>query len=374
MLDPDGVLPDSERQRALRSLRMSQLPDGTWRLVMRATAESGSAIKAVLDAFTAPRVRFIDDPADGDDSAAGAGAAVSAATSSGADATVPADERSPEQKRHDALVAMVEAHAASGGAPVAGGEVPRLVLTGTIEAFSAYLRDVEHPVRTLTVEHTGAIVPIETVSRLVCNGVVQRAVTDSRGQVLELGRTVRLFTPAQRRALAVQYGGCATPGCGAPVAWTETHHVVWWQLGGPTDVANGILLCSHCHHEVHAGRLVVVGSPGDWRVVSQLRPADPYARATRSIAAERSPGELVTAPAAAAASLAVRIPNAIAAPLALPRELADAVATSTVRRPRGACSPVEARIRRMPLDAGRRGSGGRRTDAVRPWRHVVLRT
>ncbi|MGM1029323.1 MAG: DUF222 domain-containing protein [Actinomycetota bacterium] len=373
VLDPDGVLPESERLRALRSLRMRQRPDGSWLIVVHSTAEGGAALKAVVDAVTAPRVdvRFTDDAEE------------SAEPARDADAPTPVDDRSLEQKRHDALIAMAEAHAASGGAPVAGGEVPRLVLTGTIEAFNAYLHDVEHADRTLTVEHTGSVVPIETVDRLLCNGVVQRAVTDARGHVLELGRTVRLFTQPQRRALAAQYRGCATPGCGFPVAWTETHHVVWWQSGGPTDVANGILLCSHCHHEVHAGRLLVVGSPGDWRVVAQLRPADPYARNTRSVA---PPCEPVTAASAAAAPLAVKLPELLAtdsSPAPDLRSAWDPSESPVARRPRGADSrgarshgsrsPIEGRMHRRRSRDGRRRSSGATLELHHPSRHVLLR-
>ncbi|WP_347754838.1 DUF222 domain-containing protein [Agrococcus sp. ProA11] len=280
VLDPDGVLPDSERQRDLRSARVWQRRDGVWRLEIFSPAESGSALKTLTDAYESPRskVAFTDDePADA--------AAGDAPDNDLADI----DDRTPQQKRHDIIMSIIEAHAASGEAPVAGGEVPRLVFNGSIEAFDAYQRNQEHADRTLTIEHTGAIVPIETVDRLLCNAVVQRALFDAEGHLLDLGREQRTFNRAQRRALAVKYRGCATPGCGFPVAWTEAHHVVWWQHGGPTDVSNGILLCSHCHHEVHAGRLLVVGTPGDWRVVAQLRPADRYARNRRSGVAPRTP-------------------------------------------------------------------------------------
>lgn len=362
VIDPDGVLPESERQRTLRSLRMRQLPDGTWYTVMRSPAESGSALKTVLDAFTAPRVvRFTDEPDDGDGAA---------------DAAVPVDDRSPEQKRHDALIAMVEAHAASGAAPVAGGEVPRLLFTGTIDAFDAYERNVDHPVRSLEIEHTHAIVPIETVERLLCNGVVQRAVTDSKGHVLELGRTVRLFSPAQRRALAAQYGGCATPGCGFPVAWTEAHHVVWWEHGGATDTANGILLCSHCHHEVHRGRLLVVGQPGDWRVVPQLRATYPYARGPHVELPPRVAGFASTSAAAASPPLAVRLPK--------PTRPARPPDLRTLQRPGrpswpvvqhhpAVRAPIEVRLRRR---VPRKGRGAKRrlaSDLHRAPRSVVLR-
>ncbi|WP_206448188.1 DUF222 domain-containing protein [Agrococcus sp. KRD186] len=262
VIDPDGVQPNGERQRAMRSLKLWQRADGMWPLEALFTPEAGSELKAMLDALTGPRVRvrFRDD-------------------ADSAEQQEPVDDRSIEQRRHDALLGIVRAQAASGKAPTVGGEVPRLVFNVTEEAFEAYRRGLEHPDRTLQIEHTGALVPIETVDRLLCDAVVQRAVVSASGEVLDLGRTKRDFNRAQRRALAKQYGGCAN--CGAPASWCEAHHVLWWVRGGPTDLKNGLLLCSHCHHEVHAGRLVVVGEPGNWRVVAQLRPPDRYARSVR---------------------------------------------------------------------------------------------
>jgi hypothetical protein len=289
VLDPDGVLPNAERQHAQRDLRIWQRQNGMWHFEGDSPAEPGSQLKALLDAYTSPRtkVRFVDD----------------AETDDGAEADL--DTRSLGQKRHDVLMGLVAAHAASGDAPIAGGEPPRVVLHGTIEAFDAYVQGAEHRERTLRIEHTGDLVPVEALDRLLCEAVVQRAVVDERGHVLDLGREQRLFTKPQRIALAIKYPGCAMPGCNAPVAWSEAHHVVWWSRGGPTDTDNGILLCAPCHREVHAGRLLVVGSPGDWRVVPQLRPRDPYARATRT----GEPLLALTAPAAAAPSLAVKLPD-----------------------------------------------------------------
>lgn len=164
------------------------------------------------------------------------------------------DDHTPEQKRHDVLVAMVRAHAASGDAPVAGGEPPVLVLTGTIEAYDAYRRGAPFHDRALAIEHTGDVVPIETVDRITCDATIHHAVVNGAGHVLSLDTAERLFNRVQRRALAARDKGCRVPGCGMPVAWCEAHHIVPWQLGGPTDVDNGILLCNYHHHEVHAGR------------------------------------------------------------------------------------------------------------------------
>lgn len=64
---------------------------------------------------------------------------------------------------------------------------------------------------------------------------------------LDLGRQRRLFTPAQRAALATTYDTCAADGCDRPFAWSEIHHLRPWQHGGTTDLGNAVPLC-HTHH------------------------------------------------------------------------------------------------------------------------------
>jgi hypothetical protein len=72
------------------------------------------------------------------------------------------------------------------------------------------------------------------------------------GEVLDLGRAARLFTPAQKLALVERDGGCAWPGCHRPPSHTQAHHIRWWTRDrGPTDLSNGVMLCSHHHHRVH---------------------------------------------------------------------------------------------------------------------------
>lgn len=85
--------------------------------------------------------------------------------------------------------------------------------------------------------------------RLLCNPVIHTFVTDSAHEILQMGRAVRLATPAQRRALRMRDGGCVFPGCDAPIGWTQAHHVVHWSTGGRSDLASMGLLCT-THHDV----------------------------------------------------------------------------------------------------------------------------
>ncbi len=70
-------------------------------------------------------------------------------------------------------------------------------------------------------------------------------------QILDAGRTQRLVTAAQRRALRHRDRGCVFPGCDRPAGWCDAHHLVHWARGGPTDLSNLVLLCPHHHTTVH---------------------------------------------------------------------------------------------------------------------------
>ena len=132
--------------------------------------------------------------------------------------------------------------------------------------------------------------PAETAQRLVCDAALTRAVVARRhgdddtgdddagglaarlraaiallppalggtpSELLDLGRTTRVVSAAQRRSLAVRDGGCVFPGCDRPVAWCDAHHLRHWLHGGPTDLANLVLLC-RAHHR--AGTRAAGGS------------------------------------------------------------------------------------------------------------------
>jgi len=107
---------------------------------------------------------------------------------------------------------------------------------------------------------TGTAVSAGEVRRLACNAGLLPLMLGADSAVLDLGFTKRLFDRHQRIALAVRDRGCIFPGCDRPPAWTEAHHITAWEDGGPTDLANGCLLCSFHHHLVHKGEWAVVMS------------------------------------------------------------------------------------------------------------------
>lgn len=86
---------------------------------------------------------------------------------------------------------------------------------------------------------------------MACDGGIVPVVLGGRGEPLELGRTARLFTPGQRRALWLRDGGCTWPGCTMPAPWCDAHHLRWWSRGGTTDLTNAALLCARHHTRVH---------------------------------------------------------------------------------------------------------------------------
>ncbi|QIK74234.1 HNH endonuclease signature motif containing protein [Nocardioides piscis] len=90
--------------------------------------------------------------------------------------------------------------------------------------------------------------------RLACTAKIVPVVLGAKSQILDLGRAQRLFTAAQRRALAFRDKRCRAVGCDIPADWAEAHHLHAWSRGGATDLSNAVLLCSHHHHLAHDDR------------------------------------------------------------------------------------------------------------------------
>lgn len=99
----------------------------------------------------------------------------------------------------------------------------------------------------------GQPLPVATVRRLCCEARILPVVLNGAGVPTDVGRSQRLATRAQRRALRTMYATCAHPQCTVGFERCRIHHVIFWDRFGPTDLANLIPVCERHHHLVHEG-------------------------------------------------------------------------------------------------------------------------
>jgi hypothetical protein len=127
--------------------------------------------------------------------------------------------------------------------PVVAGERPHVTLTVGIEALVGAGAG--------ELDHARPVTP-EVARRLACDASVRRVVVGPGSEPLDVGRRTAVVPAAMRRAVIVRDRRCRFPGCDRPQSWCDAHHVVHWADGGPTSLANLLLLCRRHHRMVHA--------------------------------------------------------------------------------------------------------------------------
>lgn len=154
------------------------------------------------------------------------------------------DERPAAQRRADAVVEIIRRGVSAPGSEPRSDKAQVVVTIG--------LDDLYDGTHGAGVTSTGEVLAPSVVRRLACDAGIIPVVLGGEGEVLDLGRSVRWFTPGQRRAIWLRDGGCTYPGCTMPPQWCDAHHVDWWSRGGSSDIANGALLCQRHHTRVHS--------------------------------------------------------------------------------------------------------------------------
>ena len=248
--DPESVQLTEGQQHDFRECSYFIREDGMVSIHALLPAASGAAVIQYLDANAAPRVRIVDADEAAD--------------------IEPNDGRLRKQKAADAFATAFEVVAKSKHTSTQGGAAPTLLVTVKASELDKHAADSPAVAR---IDRTQEIVPAAVAARIACDGAIQAAITDDNGNVLKLGRSRRLFTPDQRRAITAKYRTCQAPSCDIPGNWAEIHHVRHWQDGGATDIENGIPLCNFHHHEVHRDRLRIEREPesGDFKVTRRMR-------------------------------------------------------------------------------------------------------
>jgi hypothetical protein len=117
----------------------------------------------------------------------------------------------------------------------------------------------------------GIPLPVSTVRRLCCDAEILPVVLNGNGQALDVGRSKRTATRAQRRALRAMHRTCAHPDCTVTFDACRIHHVIpWLQPAGDTDIDNLLPLCETHHHMVHEGSWGLTMTPN--RTATWTRP------------------------------------------------------------------------------------------------------
>ncbi|HKF16201.1 MAG TPA: DUF222 domain-containing protein [Candidatus Dormibacteraeota bacterium] len=226
----------AEAQLARRGLWTFREDDGMVRLTALLPAEDAAVVMTAIEAVAAeqPPVPIQDTSPVPD----------------------PAEDRWAA-RRADSLVAICEQAGALAGSPeglVSDPESCQLVvhvdlgvLTGEEPHGRCHLED-------------GTPISAAVARRLGCDAQVV-AITEREGLPIDVGRSRRLFSKPQRRALQARDGTCRFPGCGVPARRTHLHHLLAWELGGPSDLANAASLCRFHHGRLHEGHYRILGSP-----------------------------------------------------------------------------------------------------------------
>lgn len=223
---------EEERARARTSLTIHRLGDGCSRILATVPDAIAHRLRTYLEAFTSPR----------HDAMVGAAG----------------DGLTAERKRGQAFCSLLEGIDPN-GLPVHGGDATTVFVTITLDALKADLA---------TAGLLGADDRITAAEarRLACAAQVIPVVLGGDSEILDLGRTARLYSKPQRKALRLRDKHCRAEGCTVPAAWCEAHHRKRWALGGKTDLADGILFCGFHHHRAHDDRYLHTDLPnGDVR-------------------------------------------------------------------------------------------------------------
>lgn len=218
-----AVLPEKDHEtreksiHELRGVNESSLADGSLiRFIVNADTECAALIRSILNSPLAAPCPDDDGP----------------------------DERTATQRRHDALFTVLKRGVAGAdSAPT----TPKAAVNVTI-AWDVVERVFAGTGRT----DAGDVLSPETVRRMACDADIIPIVLGTDREILEMGRSRRLVTPGQRRALHHRDKHCTFPGCTVPASWCDSHHVVHWAEGGLSDLSNYALLCGRHHSIVHS--------------------------------------------------------------------------------------------------------------------------
>lgn len=262
----DTLREEEERARARTRLTMRDNHDGTTSGHFTIPTFAAAALRKIIQQMTAPRRQRTHGTPDAATAAPGKGASDrGAADSAGSHGTFfrdqsgsgptcrPASEYTTTDGEVDGKAMATDWAHAHGLAFVSLLErLPTDHLSHKVAATVVVTVDLDKLVTSLGAAgvDTGTEISAADARRLACTAGILPAVLGGTSVPLDLGRSTRLFSEAQRVALAGLYDTCAVDGCDRPYAWCEIHHINPWADGGGTTLDNAVPACSFHHHRL----------------------------------------------------------------------------------------------------------------------------
>ena len=222
----EAMLLEKEERDAADATRLTVWDDGHGKTQGRFTIDSlsGAMLMKALLAFAAPKHRASQGPLG---------------------------ERKPTPERlGQAFVEMIRRY-----------PTKRLPKAGGLNAIVVALLDHDTLLDGLKAAQldTGEKISPGAARMLACEAGIIPAVLGGKPETLDLGRTKRLYSPAQRIKAMIDYQGkCAVEDCDRP--GTHMHHPVRWADGGETN-SDGIPLCPWHHTRAHDQRYHLTNLP-----------------------------------------------------------------------------------------------------------------
>jgi len=241
-LDPVGVTLRFEERFAARSFRRWTDEAGQQHARIVFDDDAAAWVDAMLRAALRPRrgPRFVDADERG-------------ASDGDSPEKVVADERSTEQLQYDTILAVLRTGANADPSQAFGDRQPGVRIV--VDATALVDAGDRSRMRVTGVGHYedgGQAVAPGVVEKYLCDASAVVVLLCGPGRPLDVGRERRLFTRAQRIAIAVRDRGCVFPGCNRPPSECEYHHNDhWWDHHGRTDVDDGVPVCRNCHLRLH---------------------------------------------------------------------------------------------------------------------------
>jgi 5-methylcytosine-specific restriction endonuclease McrA len=158
------------------------------------------------------------------------------------------DPRTTPQRRYDAFVNLVRRNLDRGDLGASHGIRPHLNAVFNIDERPTASTETLVKVRTEPGRHN---LSATMLGMLLCDCTLSRIIMHGRSEVLDVGRATHTVSAAQWKALVARDRHCTASQCTRPPTDCHAHHIIHWEHGGLTNLANLQLLCWNHHRQTH---------------------------------------------------------------------------------------------------------------------------